>query len=49
MDETGCRLGEHLVSRDPTRTLGIVQVVEVWCTGTPTGPVQLCPCCASAP
>lgn len=45
MDETGCRIGDHFVSRDPVRTRGIARVVEVFCHGTPTGPVRECPAC----
>ncbi len=42
MDESGCRVGDHFVGTSP---LGISQVVEVFCEGTPTGPVQHCPAC----
>jgi hypothetical protein len=45
MDESGCRLGEHVVSHDPDRTQGIAQIVEVWCAGTPAGLVVECPAC----
>ena len=47
MDESGCRIGDHLISRDPARSRGIAQVVEVFCEGTPTGPVRACPACAT--
>lgn len=43
MDESGCRLGEHHVSKDPERTRGIAQIVEVWCCGRPMSPVVECP------
>jgi hypothetical protein len=45
MDESGCRLGDNLVSRDPRRTRGIARVVEVFCEGTPVGPIAECPAC----
>jgi hypothetical protein len=45
MDESGCRLGQHLVSVDPDLTKGIAHVVEVFCLGTPVGPIMECPAC----
>lgn len=45
MDESGCRLGEDLLSRDPGRTRGIARVVEVFCAGTPSLPIMECPAC----
>ncbi len=48
MDETGCRIGEHLVSHDPSLTRGIAQVIEVFCAGAPVAPVVECPSCAGA-
>ena len=42
MDESGCRIGDHLRGTSPA---GITQVVEVFCEGTPTVPVQECPAC----
>lgn len=45
LDETGCRLGEQRVSRDPARTHGVTRIVEVFCTGVPVGPVAPCACC----
>jgi hypothetical protein len=57
-DDAGCRLGEirgftippgdrHPLLRAWTEHVG--RVVEVFCTGTPTGPVSPCPCCATHP
>lgn len=45
MDESGCRLGEDLVSRDPARTRGIARIVEVFCNGTPALPTVECLAC----
>lgn len=45
MDESRCRIGDHFVSRDVTRSRGIARAVEVFCEGTPTVPVQECPAC----
>ncbi len=45
MDESGCRLGDDLASRDPARTRGIARVVEVFCKGTPVFPIVECPAC----
>ncbi len=45
MDDTGCRLGVHLVSREPARSCGVAQVVEVFCAGHPAFPVYECPAC----
>ncbi len=45
MDESGCRIGDSFVSHDPARSHGIARVVEVFCEGTPTVPVQACPAC----
>jgi hypothetical protein len=45
MDETRCRIGKHLISRDVVRSRGIAQVVEVFCTGAPTTPPIACPAC----
>jgi len=42
MDESGCRIGDHFVGTSPS---GISQVVEVFCEGTPSVPVQDCPAC----
>jgi hypothetical protein len=46
MDESGCRVGEHVVSRDLSLTRGIAQVIEVFCAGAPAAPVVGCPSCA---
>jgi hypothetical protein len=42
MDESGCRIGDHVVGTSPS---GISQVVEVLCAGTPTLPITECPVC----
>ncbi len=42
MDESGCRIGDHFRGTSP---LGITQVVEVFCNGTPSRPVVECPAC----
>ncbi len=48
MDESGCRMGDHLVSRDPARTRGIAHIVEVFCHGVPSVPIAPCPACDEA-
>ena len=45
MDESGCRLGEHLVSRDIAHTKGIAQIVEAFCCGAPAVSIVECPAC----
>lgn len=40
MDESGCRIGDHVRGTSPS---GISQVVEVFCEGIPTGRVVECP------
>jgi hypothetical protein len=48
MDETACRIGDHFIVKPSARgRTGIAQVVEVFCDGIPTVPVQECPACAS--
>ena len=42
MDESGCRIGDHYRGTSP---MGIRQVVEAFCEGMPTVPVQECPAC----
>lgn len=49
MDESGCRIGDHLVSRDPDQTRGVAHIVEVFCHGAPTVPTVTCPACDGAP
>jgi hypothetical protein len=49
MDDSGCRIGEHRVRRDPEQTRGIAQITEVFCTGTPTMPAGACPSCTEEP
>ena len=44
MDDTGCLIGDHVVSREPARSCGVAQIVEVFCKGVPTFPVYECPC-----
>ena len=47
MAETACRIGEHFIVKPGARgRTGIAQVVEVFCNGIPTVPVQECPACA---
>jgi hypothetical protein len=46
MDESGCRVGDHfIVKPGARRRTGIGQIVEVFCGGIPTAPVQECPAC----
>ena len=48
MDDTGCAIGDHLIVKPAARKrTGIAQVIEVFCTGTPTVPVRECPACAT--
>jgi hypothetical protein len=42
MDVSGCRVGDHFVGTSPS---GISQVIEVFCEGTPSVPVNECPVC----
>jgi len=44
MDDTGCLIGDHVVSREPARSCGVAQIVEVFCKGVPIFPVYECPC-----
>ena len=47
MDETACRIGDHFIVKPGARgRTGIGQIVEVFCEGTPSVPVQECPACA---
>ena len=47
LDEHGCRLGTITrPNRATRRRLRIAVAVEVFCHGTPTGPVHPCPSCA---
>jgi len=46
MDESGCRLGVHYgVKPAAVARTGVAQIVEVFCQGEPTVPVQECPAC----
>jgi hypothetical protein len=46
MDDSGCRLGDHFISKDASLTKGIAQIIEVFCEGTPTAPLVDCPACS---
>ena len=48
MDESGCRITRHAISKDLALTHGVAQVVEVFCLGSPTGPIVTCPSCVAA-
>ncbi len=45
MDESGCRIGDNLVTPDLAQTHGVGRVVETFCTGKPTVPLVDCPAC----
>jgi hypothetical protein len=47
MDESGCRLGDQVVSPDPEQTHGIARLVEAFCVGIPVGRVVACASCAA--
>jgi hypothetical protein len=50
MDALGCRiLTRTPATRAVRRRTGVLEVVEVLCCGTPTLPIQSCPCCAQHP
>jgi hypothetical protein len=46
MDESGCRIGDHFISKDTALTEGIAQIVEIFCAAPPTAVVVVeCPAC----
>jgi hypothetical protein len=46
MDESGCRVGDHLMVKPDARLrTGIAQVVECFCNGVPTARIVECPAC----
>ena len=50
LDALGCRIMSRQRTRpDALRRTGIFEVIEVDCRGTPTAPVEACPCCATHP
>jgi hypothetical protein len=47
LDALGCRIvGRQRTPRAVRRRTDVFEVIEVDCLGSPTAPVQDCPCCA---